>query len=116
MDRLFSPWRSKYIESFSKPKENEGECILCKAYQANNDEEHLIVTRGKLCYVIMNLYPYNSGHMMVVPYKHTSSFTDLSSEESLEVMSLLQSMMKALQTVSNPEGFNIGSNIGRTAS
>jgi ATP adenylyltransferase len=115
MDKLFSPWRSKYIETFSKPKDDKGECILCKAFQDNNDDAHFIVTRGKLCYVIMNLFPYNSGHLMVVPYRHTSLFTDLSDEESLEVMTLLKKMMKVLQIVSHPDGFNIGSNIGRTA-
>ena len=115
MQRLFSPWRSKYIETFSKPHNEQGKCVLCEAFQANNDDKRLIVTRGKLCYVIMNLFPYNSGHLMIVPYRHTPSLTDLTDEESLEMMSLLKNMMKALKAVSNPDGFNIGSNIGRTA-
>ncbi|MBI3193265.1 MAG: HIT domain-containing protein [Ignavibacteriae bacterium] len=115
MNRLFSPWRSKYIESFSEPKKNSDECILCEAYQANNDDERLIVTRGQHCFVIMNLYPYNSGHLMIVPYKHTSDFSELSDEESLEIMSLLKKMMNALKQISNPDGFNIGSNLGKVA-
>ena len=115
MNKLFSPWRSKYIDTFSQPKPEKEECILCSAVSANNDEKNLIVMRGKLCYVIMNLFPYNSGHVMVVPFRHTSMFTDLTDDESLEVMTLLKKMMKALQTVARPDGFNIGSNIGRSA-
>ncbi len=115
MEKLFSPWRSKYIETFSQPENAKGECVLCVASQDNNDDKHLIVTRGKHCFVIMNLYPYNSGHLMIVPYRHTPSLIDLTESESCEVMSLLQKMMKALQQVSRPDGFNIGSNVGRTA-
>src|SRR5437899_1352722 len=115
MDKLFSPWRSKYIQTFSGPTDDRSGCILCKAHEDNKDDDHLIVTRGDGCFVIMNLFPYNSGHLMVVPYRHVSNFTDLSDDESLEVMRLLRRMMVALQQVSHPDGFNIGSNIGRTA-
>ena len=115
MDRLFSPWRSQYIETFARPEDSKGECVLCKAYQDNRDDEHLVVTRSTFCYVIMNLFPYNSGHLMVVPYRHISHLTDLTDEESLEVMTLLKRMTKALQSVSKPDGFNLGSNVGRTA-
>ena len=115
MQRLFSPWRSKYIESFSQSAESKGECVLCTAVRERNDDEHSIVTRGTHCYVIMNLYPYNSGHMLVVPNRHIAALADLNDEESGELMSLLKRMTAALQSVSGPDGFNIGSNIGRTA-
>jgi len=115
MQRLFSPWRSKYIESLSQSGEAKGKCILCAVVQEQNDDEHLIVTRGTHCYVIMNLFPYNSGHLLVVPYRHTASLADLTDEESREVMSLLKRMTVALGSVSGPDGFNIGSNIGRAA-
>lgn len=115
MDRLFSPWRSKYIETFSRPKNEQGECVLCKAYQDNRDDEHYILTRGKDCFVIMNLFPYNSGHLMIVPFRHISNLIDLSDDESMEIMSCLKKMTRALQTVAHPDGFNIGSNVGRTA-
>jgi ATP adenylyltransferase len=115
MEKLFSPWRSKYIETFSRPKEGNDECVLCRAFKENNDDDRLIVTRGKSCYVIMNLFPYNSGHLMVVPYRHISALTGLTEEESLEVMNHLKHMSKVLQVVSQPDGFNIGSNIGRVA-
>ena len=115
MEKLFSPWRSKYIETFSHPQKDNGECVLCSAFKENNDDDRLIVTRGKCCYVIMNLFPYNSGHLMVVPYRHISALIDLTDEESLEVMSFLKKMSKVLQAVSHPDGFNIGSNVGRVA-
>lgn len=115
MERLFSPWRSKYIESFSRPKDDDDACILCKAYQDNRDDDHLIVTRGSRCYVVMNLFPYNSGHLMIVPYRHTPTLKDLTDDESLEVMRFLKRMTLALENVSHPDGFNIGSNVGRPA-
>jgi ATP adenylyltransferase len=113
MERLFSPWRSQYIESFSAP--GDGRCILCDAAQPGDDAARLVVLRGKTCYVVMNRYPYNSGHLMVVPYHHCSSLVDLTPDEASEAMSLLQRMMQALQAVSNPDGFNVGANIGRPA-
>jgi ATP adenylyltransferase len=112
MQRMHSPWRSKYIASFSEA--SEGECILCKAPKGSGDE-NFIVTSGIHCYVIMNLYPYNSGHLMVVPLRHISSILDLNSEEDSEIMSLLKLMTKALAKVMHPDGFNIGSNISRSA-
>jgi ATP adenylyltransferase len=115
MERLFSPWRSKYIETFVRKNDEKPECVLCTAYKANDDDKHLVVTRGTSCYVIMNLYPYNSGHLMVVPYRHTDDLGDLTDAESQEAMALLIRMTKVLRVVSHPDGFNIGSNIGRTA-
>jgi len=115
MKRLFSPWRSKYIQSFSKPGSNKRACVLCRAHRDGRDDEHYVVTRGKYCYVLMNLYPYNSGHIMIVPYRHTSDLMDLSDRESLELFHFLKKMTKTLQKVSHPDGFNIGSNVGRTA-
>ncbi|MBI5214456.1 MAG: HIT domain-containing protein [Ignavibacteriae bacterium] len=115
MNKLFSPWRSKYIESFSEPKKDSTACILCEAHLANLDDERLIVTRANHCFVLMNLYPYNSGHLMIVPYRHTADFSELTDNESLEIMSLLKKMMNALKKISNPDGFNIGSNLGKVA-
>jgi len=114
MQKLFSPWRSKYIESFATPPDPNG-CVFCDAIASNNDEEHLVVARGKLCFVIMNLFPYNSGHVMVVPYRHTGDFLELTDEESLETMQFLRKLVAALRESSKPDGFNIGSNIGRSA-
>ncbi len=115
MKKLFSPWRSQYIESFSKDKVENDKCIFCTAYQDNDDEKHFIITRGKANFVVLNIYPYNSGHLMIVPYRHFSRFDEMTDEESLEIMELIKKMINALQKVSNPDGFNIGSNIGRSA-
>ena len=118
MERLHSPWRSAYIDSFTrtgKPEKEEGPCILCTAHQQNADDEHLIVTRGTHAYVILNRYPYNSGHLMIVPFRHIPSLVDLNPMESAEVMGLVRQMMQSLTAVSSPDGFNVGSNIGRTA-
>jgi len=115
MQRLYSPWRTKYIESFAHTTDEQGECIFCKAFRETNDDDHLIVMRGKFSFVIMNLFPYNSGHLMVVPNRHLPHLNDLTDEESLEIMQLLKKMMKALESVSHPDGFNVGSNVGRTA-
>ncbi len=115
MDKLFSPWRSKYIETFVRKNNEQPPCVLCAAHEENDDDKHLIVLRGTTCYVIMNLFPYNSGHLMIVPYRHTNDIADLTEAEGHEVMSLLIRMTKALRSVSHPDGLNIGSNIGRTA-
>ncbi len=115
MQQLHSPWRSKYIETFSKPGQNPGGCVLCRAYKEERDDEMLIVLRGKFSYVVMNRYPYNSGHVMVVPYRHLASVLDLIDDESLEIMQLIQRMVRALKQVSHPDGFNVGANFGRVA-
>ncbi len=117
MERLWSPWRSQYIASFSE-KADEGKkniCALCEAYQSNNDDERLVVWRGRHCFVLMNLYPYNSGHVMVVPYRHSGNIDDLLEEEMLEIMKLLQQLSHILKTTMSADGLNIGCNVGRVA-
>lgn len=110
---MYSPWRSKYINSFSDSV-SQG-CILCKAASENDDNKNLILRRGKYSYLIMNLYPYNSGHLMVVPYRHIANLTDLSNDECMEIFDLLKVSTDALVKIMKPDGFNIGSNIGRSA-
>lgn len=115
MKRLYSPWRSQYIASFTDANKKNRGCILCKAYKAKDDDANLIVTRGKYSYVIMNLFPYNSGHIMVVPYRHIPTLVKLSARETSEIMELLKRMTVALQKTMKPDGFNLGSNIKRPA-
>jgi ATP adenylyltransferase len=79
------------------------------------DAENLIIWRGKLCFIVMNKYPYNSGHLMIVPYRHTSHFAKISSEEYNEIMMITGKCIKALEKISKPQGFNFGANLGRTA-
>ena len=113
MERLYSPWRSKYIDTFKGAAPKEEACIFCSALENNNDKERLVIHRGKLAFVIMNLYPYNSGHMMVVPNRHTAEFHSLTTEENFECTSLLQIAQKALVELSHPHGYNIGMNLGK---
>ncbi len=117
MDRLWSPWRSKYIESFSEKKDLPDDyCLFCDVLNTREkDEEKFVLYRGRLCYVIMNLYPYNSGHLMVVPHRHLSALTEMNDDEYLEVMQVLRKCSEALNNALKPHGFNIGANIGRVS-
>jgi ATP adenylyltransferase len=117
MERLWSPWRSQYIESFNEQKdEPEGYCLFCDALGTpEKDEEKYVLFRGNRCYVIMNLYPYNSGHLMVVPYRHLDSLTEMTDEEFLEIMQIIKRCSEVLTRTMNPHGFNIGTNIGRVS-
>ena len=114
MEKLWSPWRSKYIETFKHPK--DGKCIFCDAVEQNiDDDDCLVVYKAEFCYVILNLYPYNNGHLMIVPYRHVSEFTLLSQEEKIEMMDLVDFCMKAMEDKMCAQGFNMGANIGRAA-
>lgn len=115
MDKLWSPWRSQYIESFKSDGKNEG-CIFCKAINEDlNDDNSLVIHKGELSFITLNLYPYNSGHLMVIPYRHLSNFTELNEKELSELMQLVQLSMKALEEVVKPHGFNVGMNLGKAA-
>ncbi len=115
MEKLWSPWRSNYIESFKKKKEDES-CVFCRAQKESlENDDCLMVYKGEKCFVTLNLYPYNSGHLMVIPYRHTSQFNSLSAEEMKEIMDTVQLTMRALDLVMKPQGFNFGANIGKAA-
>jgi len=115
MEKIWSPWRSVYIDSFTKP-EAENICVFCvAATEIIGRENSLLIYKGKTAFVIMNLYPYNNGHLMIVPKKHKSSFNDLTSEERNEVMELTDLAINALTKLYKPHGFNFGANIGRAA-
>jgi ATP adenylyltransferase len=114
MKRLHSPWRSEYIQTFKAPRKKSG-CVLCAARKAADDERHYIVARGKHSFVILNLYPYNSGHCMVVPNRHVPTIGALDEAEYAEMCRFLRKAIAGLGRVSSPDGFNIGSNFGRSA-
>ena len=114
MKKLYSPWRSAYIQTFSDKNKSRG-CLFCTMVQDNSDAENLIVSRGKFCFVVMNKYPYNSGHVLIVPYRHTALFAKLSSDEHEEIMMMTGKCIQALEKISRPQGFNFGANLGRTA-
>ncbi len=118
MKNVWSPWRSKYIESFSKPsrrkKKSKGS-LFTAALNERNDDKHFIVHRGTTCFVIMNLYPYNSGHLMVVPYREVSTFPELTADEYAEIMLMSSYSIQALDRIMKPHGYNFGANIGRVS-
>jgi len=116
MERLFSPWRSEYIGSFSKTrKKNDGGCLFCDAAKNKNDSRNLILLRRQFCFVMMNLYPYNSGHVLIIPYTHTGEFRRLSAKESADVMAASALVIDAVEKTMQPQGFNFGANLGRAA-
>lgn len=110
MKVLWAPWRMDYILG---PKEPE--CLFCVKQAEDRDRDNLILYRSGKAYVIMNKYPYNNGHLMVVPYVHTSSFDNLAEEDMLDIMKVARFSMKCLTAAFHPEGFNVGVNIGEVA-
>ncbi len=108
---LWAPWRMAYIKSHG---ERRG-CVFCEAPSMGMNPESLVVYRGAGNYIILNKYPYNSGHLMVVPYRHVSRLEDLTLEELAEMMLLVKASVKALRKAYKPHGFNIGMNLGEAA-
>ena len=115
MEKLWSPWRSQYIDSFNSAK-SSNECIFCEMKDLNvQDTDNLLVDKDKNTFTVLNLYPYNNGHLMIIPFIHTNDFTSLDKSVYSEIMEKLQLAQKALTKVFNPQGFNIGANIGKVA-
>jgi ATP adenylyltransferase len=111
MDYLWTPWRYRYIADASK---DEG-CVFCSAVALNNDRQALIVLRGLRNFVILNAFPYTSGHVMVVPYQHTADLPATDPETLAEMMVLAQRGQVALENIYHPQGYNLGMNLGRAA-
>jgi ATP adenylyltransferase len=111
MDHIWSPWRMKYIGRQKTPRG----CIFCSALKKEDGVDNLIVTRGKLAFVILNRYPYTSGHLMVVPYSHVRTMEELDESSLSEVMVLIRRVIATINSVYKPEGFNIGANLGTVA-
>ena len=111
MENLWAPWRMRYIEN----SEEENGCIFCEKPGEENDRNNLILYRGEYGFIIMNKYPYNNGHLLIVPYRHTNAFDSLDEKEVLCLHKLLKLGHKALTEALNPHGFNVGLNLGRTA-
>jgi ATP adenylyltransferase len=115
MEHLWSPWRSEYIDSFAVPAGKKN-CFLCDAAHVESlDYSSLIVAKGMHCFVIMNRYPYNAGHIMVVPARHVAALHDLNTEEMMEMMEWVQHSVTVLRSLYKPHGFNIGMNLGQAA-
>jgi ATP adenylyltransferase len=109
--RLWAPWRLRYVQAGGK----ERGCIFCLAAEPGDDEARYVLHRGERCFVMLNAFPYNSGHLMVAPNRHVPSIADLDDEESLELMRLTQRALRALRDAYRPDGFNLGVNEGEIA-
>lgn len=113
MERLWAPWRMAYI--MSTVKEKDDGCVFCRMLAERDDEQNLILYRGEHAFVVLNKFPYNSGHLMVVPVRHTGDFSALTPPEHLELAALLDATRRAMEHSLSPHGFNIGMNLGRAS-
>lgn len=112
MKIMFAPWRMKFILESKKPIEG---CILCNLLQKENSEENLVLARNDHSYIVINKYPYNTAHLMVVPTTHESDFTKLSAHTMASMSAQLQKVISVLTEVYKPIGFNLGMNLGKAA-
>ncbi|MGB9880431.1 MAG: HIT family protein [Anaerolineae bacterium] len=111
MKRIWAPWRMKYITG-----DKSQNCVLCEALQAGDDAARYILYRGKKAVLMLNLYPYINGHLMVVPYEHVGDLVELDEETLADMMFLTKMGVQALrEAMNNPHGFNVGMNLGRVA-
>ncbi len=111
MDYLWTPWRSTYI----KAKRDPSVCIFCAAAAGTADDESLVVYRGTLSFVLLNRYPYTTGHLMVAPYAHVSRLNQVQEDVALEIMRLARGAEAILEGIYKPEGLNLGMNLGEAA-
>ena len=116
IERLWTPHRMAYIRGQNKPADDEAgeQCPFCRI-PTLPDREGLLVHRGRLSYVVLNLYPYSPGHLMVCPYRHVPDYTDVTADEAAEIAHLTQTAMRTVREVSGAHGFNIGMNQGAIA-
>lgn len=110
---LWAPWRIKYIQKLSR---ESGECFICqRVAEHENDDKNFVLWRTGNCIVILNLFPYNNGHLLIAPLRHIAELEEASETELLEMLKLVRESQKALRAVIKPQGFNVGINIGRVA-
>lgn len=112
MDNLWAPWRAPYISTLHQKSKD---CLFCRIIQEEKDKKNYIFIRTEYSYSVLNIYPYNNGHVLVVPYRHVNDLSKLRKEEKADLFDLLESTKMLLDKVLTPGGYNIGMNIGRTA-
>ena len=110
MDKLWAPWRIKYIQA----KKSKG-CIFCRKPRQKKDALNYIITRKRYCFSLLNIFPYNNGHMMVAPYRHVADFEKLRPEEKMDILELISESIAKLKKVLKPQGINVGINLGKAA-
>ena len=111
MDHLWAPWRKAYVIDGAR----DPGCVFCTKAGEDRDPENYILHRGEYCYVIMNIFPYNNGHIMVLPYSHISGFEELCDEAAAELTHLVRRFIRVLRKAMSPQGFNTGMNLGEVA-
>ena len=112
MDILWSPWRMEYLEQEKRP---DDACVFCEAIAGSDDSASLVLHRNAACCIIFNRYPYNNGHLLIVPYRHVGDLDDLTAEESANVMHVVRYGMRLLRRAYQPHAVNIGMNLGAAA-
>lgn len=112
MESLHAPWRIEYILA---PKPQASESLFVRIAQASDDEANHVIARDKTCFALLNTYPYNGGHLMIVPYRQTADLEELTDEELTGLWKLTRRCQRALKQVMKPDGFNIGINLGKVA-
>ena len=113
MECLHAPWRIQYILAPKPPPSDVS--LFTRIAQSNDDVANHVIIRDRTCYALLNNYPYNGGHLMVVPYKQVADFSELTDDEMLDLMKLMRRCLAALKQVMRPDGFNIGVNLGTVA-
>jgi len=111
MDHLWSPWRFRYISSIGR----DNGCVFCRINEEHKDDENYVIHRGKFNFALLNLFPYTSGHLMIVPYEHRASLAGTAEATTTEMIELAKRAQLALETEYHPDGFNIGMNLGQSA-
>lgn len=113
MDRMWSPWRSAYVtDSARRSPDDDGPTLFTRLVEDDRDEEHLILWRGELVFVILNLHPYNNGHLLIVPYREVTQYTDLRTDEQHAMADTVDRCITWLERAFSPDGFNVGMNLG----
>ncbi len=115
MDKLWAPWRSQYLTIIGDQKTKKKGCLFCRIAQENTDLKNAVFVRWTHCYAVLNIYPYNNGHSLIVPYRHVRDLSQLKQEERLELFDLMEYVKGLLVRELKPDGFNIGMNIGKAA-
>ncbi len=112
METIWAPWRVNYI---TRGKDEDKKCVFCRIFNEKKDKKNFILIRREHCFVVLNLYPYNNGHVLIVPNRHVKDIQKLKDVEKMEIFSLIEEMQSLLDEQMKPQGYNIGINLGRVA-
>jgi ATP adenylyltransferase len=113
MDKIFSPWRTEYIEGFADNKEKTGKTFIQEAIESNDDNKVLVVERRDNCIVLMNKFPYNNGHLLITPKREVADIDELTEDEYYDLNLALRDSIKIIKKIYKPHGYNVGVNVGR---